>query len=197
MNPATVFLSTQQGTWLLPSSFPPSTTLYINGGTNALDGVWARAWPTSSASARNAAAELAAVAEAAARFARRARSARVAVLGDGVLAHLVRRAIGSVQSDGAPDLIVDTTGSAEQIAAATRQVQSLGTVLAAAPCASRETMMRTYSDLHVRGVTLAGLRWGGISRPLADPALVTWALGHLGAGPSPCSDNFLWHRVIR
>jgi hypothetical protein len=197
MSPATVFLTARNGAWLLPSSLPPSMTLFVNGATKALDNVWARAWPTGSASSRNAATEFATIAEAAVRFARRTRSERVAVIGDGVLAHLVRRAAGPARADGVPDIIVDTTGVAEQIAAATRQVPSLGTVLAAAPCASKQVMLRTYGDLHVRGVTLRGLRWDGVSRPLPNPSLVTWALRHLDEGLWPHNDHFLWYRVDR
>jgi hypothetical protein len=172
-------------------------TLFINGATKALDNVWARAWPTDSASSREAAIEFATIAEAAIRFARRTRSERVAVIGDGVLAHLVRQAAGAAGGDGVPDMIVDTTGVAEQIAAATRRVPPLGTVLAAAPCGTEQVMLRTYSDLHVRGVTLAGLRWNGVPRPLPNPSLVTWALRHLGEGLQPQKDYFLWYRVDR
>ena len=197
MSPATVFLSARNGAWPLPPSLPASMTLFVNGATDVLDDVWARAWPTALVSSRDAATELATIAEAAVRFARQTCSERVAVIGGGVLAHLVRRAAGPTRADGAPDMIVDTTGLAERIAAATRRVASLGTVLAAAPCASEEVTLSTYGDLHFRGVTLAGLRWDSVPRPLPDPSLVAWALRHLGQGPRLGSDGYLWHRVDR
>ncbi len=190
----TVFLLPDQARWAVAPSDPPSI-LFVNGPTEGVDHVWARAWPATAAARVDAATELATVAEEAVRSCEANGAGSVSVVGDGVLGHLIRLALGPVHRQHGGSTIVDTTGDGTRIADALHKVSSLGTVLAAAPCPADSVTLRTYSDVHVRGLTLVGLRWTGVKRPSPDPSLVDWALARLQDASVTAAPGGLWYCV--
>ncbi|TMR21982.1 hypothetical protein ETD86_13220 [Nonomuraea turkmeniaca] len=119
------------------------------------------------------------------------------VVGDGVLAVLIRnvlhRACGRLSGGGSPvrhpavgpagppDLIIETSGTAVAVSDALERVGALGTVVLAAPPVTSVMMVRTYADVHRRGLSVVGVPWTG---PEPDPpqehdALAAAALEHL------------------
>jgi hypothetical protein len=83
----------------------------------------------------------------------------VEVIGDGLIAHLVRALVGEDASGKAesPMAIVDTTGDPASIVDATRRVGDLGTVVLVGETVGREVELNLYADVHMRGLTLQGI----------------------------------------
>jgi len=81
----------------------------------------------------------------------------IEVRGDGAIARLVRTLTGaSSRADRAPDVVVDTSGTAASATDALRRVADLGLVVIAA--AVRDPVkLSLYADLHVRGLELVCL----------------------------------------
>jgi hypothetical protein len=86
--------------------------------------------------------------------------AHIAVLGDGSLALRLRRdlgATGSLEDDPAPTAVIETTGTARSIALAIQRVASVGRVVLAAEPEVPQVDVRTYADIHVRGITVIAI----------------------------------------
>jgi hypothetical protein len=134
----------------------------------------------------------------------------VEVIGRGLIAHLVRALIGiaadAVQTRGpdllAPRAIVDTTGNPSTIINALRRLDDLGTLVVVGESLDSGIALDLYPDLHVRGLTLAGvappLSSLDLEAPIADTdPLVELSLERLvrteGSAESP--GDGLWYRV--
>jgi threonine dehydrogenase-like Zn-dependent dehydrogenase len=74
-------------------------------------------------------------------------------LGEAVRARLGHRAAGA----GRPAAVIETTGNRDEIEAALRRVDDLGTVVLAGPPPPGPVPLDLYADLHVRGLTLVGV----------------------------------------
>ena len=81
----------------------------------------------------------------------------VEVLGDGPLAELLRRSLGTDDASRRPAVVVDTTGDAAELARALRRLDDLGTLVLAGPPPSEPLALDLYGDLHVRGLTVVGV----------------------------------------
>jgi hypothetical protein len=152
---------------------PAGSTAFINGGSETL--LWGRVYEAGSEAGRQAAAEFAATALAAARVAAPQGSAvthRTAVLGDGMLACLIRTSLvaespsavpaaGPTAAIGTECVIIDTTGSVSVLSEVVKTLPRLGRLVLAAPPCSPEITLATYRDIHVRGLDLIGVPWAG------------------------------------
>ncbi len=95
-------------------------------------------------------------------------SGTVEVIGNGVIARLVRVVVGNAAHGAGrtpvpPRAIVETTGDAQTIVDATRRLEDLGTLVLVGEALGRIVEMDLYADVHVRGLTLVG-----VSPPLYD-----------------------------
>jgi len=84
----------------------------------------------------------------------------VEVLGDSAFARALRARLGAATpAEGVrPVVVVETSGEAAAIAAALARVDDLGTVvLAGLSTGAGPVALDLYADLHVRGLTLAGV----------------------------------------
>lgn len=152
---------------------PAGSTAFINGGSETL--LWGHVYQAGPEARRQAADEFAATAIAAARIAAPPGSApghRVAVLGDGMLAHLIRAALAAESLSAVPvaapaaaagreRVIIDSTGSVSVLSEIIRTLPRLGRLVLAAPPCSPEITLATYRDIHVRGLALIGVPWAG------------------------------------
>lgn len=131
--------------------------------------------------------------------------APVEVTGDGLVARRLRALLeGHVAGEGAerPEAIVDTTGNPATILDATRRVADLGTVVLAGECPGRPTELDLYPDVHVRGLTLAGVapplhRSRTSATESDDAGLVAWcraSLAEVGSG-SVVPEDAAWYCV--
>jgi hypothetical protein len=90
----------------------------------------------------------------------------VDVLGGGAVAACVRALLrAKAAPEEQPAAIVDTTGDPERIAAATRRLAPLGTLVLTGEPAGRTLALDLYPDVHARG-----LRVVGVPRPLLGEA---------------------------
>lgn len=120
----------------------------------------------------------------------------VSVVGDGVLARLVRHRLGSgaVEHEGAPVAVIDAAGTAQAIAAATSAAANGGRVVLAAVPLADDVDVRTYGDVHARGLTIIGVR--DDDGPVS-PDDVDWVLSHLAdAVLGRPSEPRPWYRVV-
>jgi hypothetical protein len=89
--------------------------------------------------------------------------ASVEVTGSGLTARHVRALLGRAAIDPRsvreerPSAVVDTTGDPEVIAAATRRLADLGTLVLAGEALGRTIALNLYPDVHVRGLRLVGV----------------------------------------
>ncbi|MFE7573155.1 hypothetical protein ACFU5Z_00290 [Streptomyces sp. NPDC057521] len=170
----------------LNAEVPPESVLFVDAaGAGAT--CWGRLFPAGEDAPRRAAAEWWATAERAAGEASRGAVRGVRVLGEGALARLVTRALPPdlVRAEGEDaDVVVDTTGDPAVIGAALMDAPRLGAVLLAAPPVEAEIAVRTYTDIHVRGLTVAGIPWAAGAEPGgADADGPAWALDSLTTSP--------------
>lgn len=159
--------------WLWTS--PASVELTVPRGHRAyLEGprvgaLWGRVYPAAADADRRAAAEFVATAHAAFAAARTGSHA-VAVTGTGLLATLV----GDLLPPGGerPEVVIDTTGSPEEIRLAVATLPRLGCLVLAGPPSVTELDLATYRDIHVRGLTVIGVPWApSTGRPGEDEAI--------------------------
>jgi threonine dehydrogenase-like Zn-dependent dehydrogenase len=103
---------------------------------------------------------LLAVAQAAAGAVEGVSADSIEVVGSGLIALQARALLGGRfgLSTEQPRAIVDTTGDPEVIVDATRRIAALGTVVLAGEGLGRKAEMNLYPDVHVRGLTLVGVR---------------------------------------
>ena len=86
-------------------------------------------------------------------------AASIEVTGSGPLADLLRRELTVGPSPAeAPEAVVETTGTPEGIREALTRVADLGVVVVAGPLPDGPVSLDLYSDLHVRGLSLVGVR---------------------------------------
>jgi len=151
---------------------PAQTVAFINGGTE--DRLWGRVYPDQPGVERRAVSEFVATALAAVAIAVGAGPVAgrpVTVVGDGLLAQLIRASLptdvlappGSapLQAAGHAYDIIDTTGSARVLGEAVRTLPRVGRLILAAPPGSADITFATYLDIHVRALSLIGVRWAG------------------------------------
>ena len=88
----------------------------------------------------------------------------VEVVGTSALAEELRQVLGErilpTQSGQRPQVIVETTGEAAALEAALQGVADLGMVVIAGPSPPGPVALDLYTDVHVRGLTLAGVPSG-------------------------------------
>jgi len=175
---------------------PAGCMAFVNGGTE--DSLWGLIRPAGSAADRLAAAEFVAMARVTATAAPDTGS--VAVIGDGLLAYLLKRMlpVGAAEAQAEARIVIDTTGSSANIKTAAARLPRHGHLVLAAPPRDTEIDLATYRDLHVRGLTLAGVGW--VSAPAAvskDDAAITEALQLLVRIPvgQPMADGGVWYAV--
>ncbi len=105
---------------------------------------------------------LLAVAQAAAGAVEGVSADSIEVVGSGLIALQARALLGGRFGLSTPleqpRAIVDTTGDPEVIVDATRRIAALGTVVLAGEGLGRKAEMNLYPDVHVRGLTLVGVR---------------------------------------
>jgi threonine dehydrogenase-like Zn-dependent dehydrogenase len=86
---------------------------------------------------------------------------QVAVLGDGELAEFLHRELATsvpLDADPPPFAVIDTAGTDDAIDRAIRTVASGGRVVLAVEPQSSFVDVRTYADIHARGLTIVGVR---------------------------------------
>jgi predicted dehydrogenase len=81
----------------------------------------------------------------------------VQVIGDGPLAEQVERLLPADRGSGRPRAVIETTGSEANVRRAISDVETLGTVVLAAPVDAELIEVAGYADIHVRGLTVVGL----------------------------------------
>ena len=176
----------------------PGSVAFLDSGDEA-DVRWGRAYRPEPSLDEVAAREFAATAKAATDAGRGVSPEAVQVVGGGILAALAQRILGPRGGAGAPTVMLDTSGSAARIRDAVEHCDRLGTVLLAAPPVDAEVDVRTYADLHVRGLTIVGVPW--VDEPTdeqAPPELVAWAQEQLAPlQPGAPVPSALWYRVER
>lgn len=144
---------------------------------------------------------IAVLASLAARAAALARSfgGPVAVNGRGLLGRFARLLLGLEDDEPEhPAVIVDTIGSAEAIGAAVHRLADLGALVLAAPTEATVSL-DLYPDVHLRGLTLAGVPL--LENPAATPAPAPDALARLArrtlgtSGAAEAGATPLWYRL--
>jgi threonine dehydrogenase-like Zn-dependent dehydrogenase len=81
--------------------------------------------------------------------------APVDVIGDSDLARQLRDVLGSAT---APGTVVETTGTAAGLQEAIERVADLGTIVLAGPVPPTSISLDLHDGVHVRGLTLIGIR---------------------------------------
>lgn len=184
----------------LSAQVPSESVLFVDAaGAGAT--CWGRLFPAGEDAARQAAAEWWGTAARAAGQASHHAARGVRVLGGGALARLVTRALpaDTVRGEGEDaDVVVDTTGDPAVIGAALVAAPRLGAVLLAAPPVEPEIAVRTYTDIHVRGLTVAGIPWAAGTAPGgADADGLAWALENLTTSkPGRPVDPAPWYGLV-
>ena len=182
----------------LHADLSPSTVAFINGGSG--NRLWGRAYSAEPSIEERAAAEFAATALAAVRVATDAGAATgrmVAVLGDGIMAELIRTSLpehvlAAPDACGDAAVIVDTTGLAEELRRAVTVLPRLGQLVLAAPPNVRDIEMATYKNIHVPGLSIVGVPWSYAldavdTAPLAEVVLAGIGRATLGHPTGRCS----------
>jgi threonine dehydrogenase-like Zn-dependent dehydrogenase len=130
----------------------------------------------------------------------------IEVTGSGLIARQVRTLLGDGSSDGRRreqrTAIVETTGDPSMIVDATRRLVDRGTLVLVGESLGREAEMNLYPDVHVRGLTLAGIPPplqgdGSQAMTETDSAFVESArrlLDSVSSG-TPLSPDAPWYRV--
>jgi hypothetical protein len=81
------------------------------------------------------------------------------VIGDGLIAQLVREGLGERFSSGSsrPAAVVDCTGDHELVLGAVARVDDLGVVVLAGPPPGEPLVIDLYPDVHLRGLRVVGV----------------------------------------
>lgn len=131
---------------------PADHVAFVNGGTGTM---WGFVSPADDDADRLAASAFVAIAQASA--ATVPAGTPVTVMGDGLLAYLLRHLLPDALATGAePSVIIDTTGSPPAIHEAVATLPRLGHLVLAAPPRDANSYLATYQDLHVRALTVTG-----------------------------------------
>lgn len=155
--------------WILEGAAGPLPALCVSSGSARWDGGPAVPLPAGLAPDRAAELAFAAVAGEAVRALDGTPAESVEVIGEGIVAAVVRRLLPGSRREGAgnggaPQAIVDTTGDPARIVASTRRLGDLGTLVLAGERLGRPLRIDLYPDVHRRGLRLVG-----VAPPLADP----------------------------
>ena len=122
----------------------------------------------------------------------------VEVRGRGLVAAFVRILLGvEDEAPGRPAVIVDTVGGARAVADATQRVADLGALVLAAPTED-SIALDLYPDVHLRGLTLAGvplLEEPGVAPPAAGDVFLRLARGALGDAAAEPGGPSLWFHI--
>ena len=151
---------------VLNASVPRGSVAFVEGGFEPE--LWGRTYTCQPAVERLAMAEFLATAHASAAAAAGGRS--VTVIGEGLLAQLIRGVSAGDPPHG-PDVIIDTTGSPALIRRAVCAAPRLGRLILAAPPRFAEIDLATYRDIHVRGLSIVGIAWRSGPAHSADPGV--------------------------
>jgi threonine dehydrogenase-like Zn-dependent dehydrogenase len=165
---------------------------FINGGGDSE--LWGRTYEAIPGVEELAAAEFIATAHACVSGLRNGKT--VTVIGDGVLADLIRSALPGGTSIGS-DVVIDTTGSPDRIEHAVATLPKLGQLILAAPPGTAQIDLATYRDLHVRALTVTGVPWvsnphNGTVSSVAIQAAIN-SLAHATPGHPP--QQSAWYAV--
>lgn len=182
----------------LHADLSPSTVVFVDGGSG--NRLWGRAYSAEPGVEQRAAAEFAATALAAVRVATDAGAATdrmVAVLGDGMLADLIRTSLpehvlAAPDASGDVAVIIDTTGLAEELRRAVTALPRLGLLVLVAPPDVRDIEMDTYKNIHVPGRSIVGVPWpyapGAVdAAPLAEAVLAGIGQASVGRPAGRCA----------
>jgi threonine dehydrogenase-like Zn-dependent dehydrogenase len=158
-------------------------------------GLWARSFESSKRVDGLAAAEFVATAMRAVAAARGAVDGPVQVIGTGLLGQLIAQQLTGGAAEAHPSAVIDATGTAASVQRALSLVESLGTVVLAAPVAAPVLPVTGYADVHKRGLTVVGVPWA--TEPVdVTEELVEFALAKLQQArdgePAPAAP---WYRV--
>jgi hypothetical protein len=129
---------------------------FVNGG--AEPELWGRTFILEAGVDRRAVAEFVDTAHACAAVAEGVGAKALAVIGEGLLAQLIRRVV-RVDVCAESDVVVDTTGLPSRILSAVRALPRLGCLVLAAPPRIGDMELGTYADVHVRGLSIVGVPW--------------------------------------
>jgi hypothetical protein len=156
--------------WLPASSGEvPALVADTDGGLSWCGGPSVR-MPSGDDSDTAASLALLAVAQAAVDAAMGVPADSINVIGSGLIALQMRALLGDGSSKRCleqPRVIIDATGDPSAIVDATRRVAALGRVVLVGESLGRKSELNLYPDVHVRGLTLVGVR-----PPLQDAGTV-------------------------
>lgn len=140
-----------------PDDHPTAANLVWFADDPAATETWAYGYPAPGTGDR-AARDWAATAHAAATA---VREEDVQVVGEGVLARLVRLALNDAVTgpDSRPDAVVETTGTTAGVSSALAAVRPGGRVLLAARPLSPTTPLPTYHGIHLPGIRMLPIPW--------------------------------------
>lgn len=171
----------------------PGRVAFIESGES--DELWGRAYPAGHDAAQKAAKEFAATAAYAAVTVTSGCYGPVSVVGNGIMARLVRLALAGYTGRG-PRAVIDTSGSPARISAALADMDPLGMVVLAAPPATDYVDLPVYADLHRRGLTVVGVPWAP-GAPALDSitGLALYALRALGEATAGQPPSMAWYCV--
>jgi hypothetical protein len=157
--------------------------------------LWGRVYPEGRDAAQKAATEFATTAASAAVTVTSGFYGPVGVVGNGIMSRLVRMALAGYVGRG-PRAVIDTSGSPANISAAIADMDPLGIVVLAAPPATEYVDLRVYTDLHTRGLTVAGVPWAR-GTPASDIVidLASYALRALGQATPGQPPRSAWYCV--
>lgn len=166
---------------------------FIDSGES--EELWGRVYPAVHDAAQRAATEFAMTAASAAEAVTSGCCGQVSVMGNGLMAQLVGLALAGYVGRG-PRAVIDTSGSPSRISAAIADMDALGIMVLAAPPAAEHMDLRTYADLHSRGLTVAGVPWAP-SAPAVDiiADLASYALRALGQAQRGQAPSAAWYCV--
>jgi hypothetical protein len=120
------------------------------------------------------------------------------IVGRGILAAHIRATLGPSNAGGErPEAVVDFTGDAETIAAATRRLADLGLLVLAGEQLGRPVSLDLYPDVHVRGLRLLGVPPPGAASGALEgdlPELFRETLRAVEFGSVPPPDG-AWFRI--
>ncbi len=182
------------GPIVLAATVDEGCVAFVNGGVETE--LWGRTYRVGPGADRSAAAEFIATAYVSIAAADPAGDRTIAVIGEGLLAHLVKGLLPN-RTITEPDIMIDTTGSPNRIRQAIATLPRLGHLVLAAPPRTADIDLATYRDLHVRALTVTGVAWvaGPAIGVIADDA-VDAALQRLVCVAPGCPvQNAAWYAL--
>ncbi len=179
---------------VLAGTIAEGCVAFVNGGAEAE--LWGRTYRAGPGVERTVAAEFVATAYASVAAADPASGRAVTVIGEGLLAHLIRDLLpGGTFSE--PDVVIDTTGSPDRIRQAVATLALLGHLVLAAPPRTADIDLATYRDLHLRALTVTGVGWVSVppDAVVADVAVDAALARLVRAVPWRPAQDGAWYAV--